>query len=139
VISPDAVLVPVFCGDLDSAGSYAVVGVDDREGGQRWRTAGPTGLAWEEVELTTSPDGHATRYQARLDSQSSEAAPILLDSATGAVRYRPVVTVGVYSRTDGARNASLSGTGRRRELTTVPGPPPERLWLWSRTSTRTRP
>ena len=33
----------------------------------------------------------------------------------------PVVTVDVYSRTDGARTASLSGTGRRRELTTVPG------------------
>jgi hypothetical protein len=71
------------CGDLDSGGSSAVIGLDDREGTQRWRfVAADAPYAPGNVELTTSPDGRTTAYE------PTGTAPTLLASATGTVLHR---------------------------------------------------
>jgi outer membrane protein assembly factor BamB len=77
VAGAKTVLVPVSCG----AKSSAVIGVDDRAGTQRWRTAGPTESTSDDIRLTVSPDGRATLYE------SGKSGSMLLDSATGAVLY----------------------------------------------------
>jgi outer membrane protein assembly factor BamB len=99
--TPDAMLNTVSCVDYtdhgsDPATSTAVIAVDDRTGRQRWRFAGTAASdqGLYQTFLDVSPNGLVAAFAPTTEEEPTtgvekQQEPVLLESATGAVLYRP--------------------------------------------------
>jgi hypothetical protein len=85
----DAVLVPLVCHGAGGATSV-LIGIDDRTGTERWRFTGPATEYPDplDADLTASPDRRVAVYAPGPGGADVYSDQVLLDSATGAVRYR---------------------------------------------------